>query len=105
MRKREIHPYPRSSSVQRPYRLFQYLAVGAAGVRSPVQILPPAVAVVASVDVDGFYDLACDPFEHRRTEGQGLRFPSPWPRDTKSPTVANVSAAAVAGAPAMTVAT
>ena len=69
--------------------------------------LPPyvAVAVVAAVAVDRFYDLACDPFEHRRNEGQGLYFPSPWRRDTRSPTVAIVSAAAATAASAMTVAT
>ena len=80
---------------------------GAARVRSPAPFSPPvvAVSVVAAVAVDRFNDLAWDPFEHRRNDGQGLCFPSPWRRDTKSPTVAIVLAAAATAAPAMSVAT
>ena len=105
MHKRESLPHPRSSSVQLPPRFLPYLTVGAAGVRSPVPFLPPAGVVLSAVAVDRFYDLPCDPFEHRRNEGQGSCFPSPWRRDTKSPTVAIVSAAAVAAAPVITLAT
>ena len=57
---------------------------------------PPDVPVVAAVAVDRFYDLPCDPVQHRRKGGQGLCFPSPRRRDTKSPTVAIMSEAAVA---------
>ena len=66
--------------------------------------LPPAVAVavVAAVAVDRFFDLPLDFIEHRRNEGQDLCFPSPWRRDTKSPTIIIVSAAAAPAAPAMT---
>ena len=66
--------------------------------------LPPsvAVAVVAAVAVDRFFDLPFYFIEHRRNEGQGLSFPSPWRRDTKSPTIIIVSAAAAPAAPAMT---
>ena len=74
---------------------------GAARVRSPVPFLPPSVAVA----VDRFYDLPFDFIEHRRNEGQGLCLPSPWRRDTKSPTITIVSAAASTASPAMTFAT
>ena len=69
--------------------------------------LPPAVAVavVAAVAVDRFYHIPFDFIEHRRNEGRGLCFPSPWRRDTKSPTITIVSAAASTAAPAMTLAT
>ena len=104
MHKRQSLPHPRSSSVQLPLLFLPYFTVGAVGVRSPVPFLPPAV-VVTAVAIDRFYNLPCDLFEYRRNEGQGSCFPSAWRRDTKSPTVAIVSAAAVAAAPAMTVAT
>ena len=52
------------------------------------------VAVVDAVAPDRLYHPEYDPFKHRRNEGRGLCFLSPWRRDTRSPTVAVVSAAA-----------
>ena len=76
--------------------------------RTPLQhqtSLPPTrypavyvVAVVAAVAADRLYHPECDPFEYRRNEGRGLCFPSPWRRDRRSPTAAEVSAAAGVGA-------